>query len=228
MWNCNCSSWLKWCWEKYNSTAIGTFLWGLLTFILIINFIFLLWVGEECCASIGFFFLQPSRGCITVSGEDVRTFDKSEWARVVSIVNQVCTYSYISDTCIHALMLVILHLIWFDPLMLNWLGWQTRNHLRFYSDMIDFGQMNIPYLYIYIYIHSICIFLWIQIYWKHVCNCSWFILHIEVQFSGFCFGSLGKVSFRIGKLKVWVGSVSESVRREHWIGLIWPSRVGFI
>lgn len=68
------------------------------------------------------FFLQPSRGCITVSGEDVRTFDKSEWARVVSIVNQVCTYSYISDTCIHALMLVILHLIWFDPLMLNWLG----------------------------------------------------------------------------------------------------------
>nr|CAN61922.1 hypothetical protein VITISV_036650 [Vitis vinifera] len=63
-------------------------------------------------------FYEPSRGCITVSGEDVRTFDKSEWARVVSIVN--------------------------------------------------------------------------QIYWKHVCNCSWFILHIEVQFSGFCFGSLGK------------------------------------
>ncbi|XP_034711232.1 ABC transporter B family member 28 isoform X3 [Vitis riparia] len=54
-------------------------------------------------------FYEPSRGCLTVSGEDVRTFDKSEWARVVSIVN---------------------------------------------------------------------------------------------QFSGFCFGSLGKVSFRIGKLKV--------------------------
>lgn len=33
-------------------------------------------------------FYEPSRGCITVSGEDVRTFDKSEWARVVSIVNQ--------------------------------------------------------------------------------------------------------------------------------------------
>ncbi|KAF9617186.1 hypothetical protein IFM89_035068 [Coptis chinensis] len=30
----------------------------------------------------------PTRGRITVSGEDVRTFDKSEWARVVSIVNQ--------------------------------------------------------------------------------------------------------------------------------------------
>ncbi|KAL1319279.1 hypothetical protein AAHE18_15G266800 [Arachis hypogaea] len=30
----------------------------------------------------------PARGCITVAGEDVRTFDKSEWARVVSIVNQ--------------------------------------------------------------------------------------------------------------------------------------------
>lgn len=33
-------------------------------------------------------FYEPSRGCITVSGEDVRTFDKSEWARVVSIVSQ--------------------------------------------------------------------------------------------------------------------------------------------
>ncbi|CAJ2666585.1 ABC transporter B family member 28-like [Trifolium pratense] len=33
-------------------------------------------------------FYEPSRGCITVGGEDVRTFDKSEWARVVSIVNQ--------------------------------------------------------------------------------------------------------------------------------------------
>ncbi|XP_034711230.1 ABC transporter B family member 28 isoform X1 [Vitis riparia] len=33
-------------------------------------------------------FYEPSRGCLTVSGEDVRTFDKSEWARVVSIVNQ--------------------------------------------------------------------------------------------------------------------------------------------
>ncbi|KAA3470501.1 ABC transporter B family member 28 isoform X1 [Gossypium australe] len=34
-------------------------------------------------------FYEPTRGRITVSGEDVRTFDKSEWARVVSIVNQV-------------------------------------------------------------------------------------------------------------------------------------------
>ncbi|XP_057546689.1 ABC transporter B family member 28 isoform X1 [Amaranthus tricolor] len=33
-------------------------------------------------------FYEPTSGRITVSGEDVRTFDKSEWARVVSIVNQ--------------------------------------------------------------------------------------------------------------------------------------------
>lgn len=33
--------------------------------------------------------LQPTSGRITVAGEDLRTFDKSEWARVVSIVNQV-------------------------------------------------------------------------------------------------------------------------------------------
>ncbi|KAL5081029.1 hypothetical protein RYX36_009450 [Vicia faba] len=33
-------------------------------------------------------FYEPTRGCITVGGEDVRTFDKSEWARVVAIVNQ--------------------------------------------------------------------------------------------------------------------------------------------
>lgn len=37
------------------------------------------------------FFLQPTRGKITVAGEDVRTFEKTEWARVVSIVNQVHT-----------------------------------------------------------------------------------------------------------------------------------------
>ncbi|MFS7949550.1 putative ABC-type xenobiotic transporter [Helianthus anomalus] len=30
----------------------------------------------------------PTQGRITVAGEDLRTFDKSEWARVVSIVNQ--------------------------------------------------------------------------------------------------------------------------------------------
>ncbi|XP_028068029.1 ABC transporter B family member 28-like isoform X1 [Camellia sinensis] len=33
-------------------------------------------------------FYEPTKGYITVGGEDVRTFDKSEWARVVSIVNQ--------------------------------------------------------------------------------------------------------------------------------------------
>ncbi|KAF6160454.1 hypothetical protein GIB67_019223 [Kingdonia uniflora] len=33
-------------------------------------------------------FYEPTRGRITVFEEDVRTFDKSEWARVVSIVNQ--------------------------------------------------------------------------------------------------------------------------------------------
>ncbi|KAK7364287.1 hypothetical protein VNO80_12827 [Phaseolus coccineus] len=33
-------------------------------------------------------FYEPISGCITVAGEDVRTFDKSEWAQVVSIVNQ--------------------------------------------------------------------------------------------------------------------------------------------
>ncbi|KAK4385038.1 ABC transporter B family member 28 [Sesamum angolense] len=33
-------------------------------------------------------FYEPTRGRITVAGEDLRSFDKSEWARVVSIVNQ--------------------------------------------------------------------------------------------------------------------------------------------
>ncbi|CAL0303419.1 unnamed protein product [Lupinus luteus] len=33
-------------------------------------------------------YYEPITGCITVGGEDIRTFDKSEWARVVSIVNQ--------------------------------------------------------------------------------------------------------------------------------------------
>ncbi|KAL2558577.1 ABC transporter B family member 28 [Forsythia ovata] len=33
-------------------------------------------------------FYEPTRGRITVAGEDLRTFDKSEWVRVVSIVNQ--------------------------------------------------------------------------------------------------------------------------------------------
>lgn len=33
-------------------------------------------------------FYEPIKGRITVAGEDIRTFDKSEWARVVSIVNQ--------------------------------------------------------------------------------------------------------------------------------------------
>ena len=150
MWNCNCSSWLKWCWEKYNSTAIGTFLWGLLTFILIINFIFLLWVGEECCASIGFFFLQPSRGCITVSGEDVRTFDKSEWARVVSIVNQVCTYSYISDTCINACDPTS-HLVWSFDVELVRLTNEESFKVLFRYDWFWPNEHTLP-IYIYIYI----------------------------------------------------------------------------
>lgn len=50
--------------------------------------------GEEACGSADASLLQPTRGHITVGGEDVRTFDKSEWARVVSIVNQV--FSWIS------------------------------------------------------------------------------------------------------------------------------------
>ncbi|KAL7183878.1 hypothetical protein ACSBR2_026117 [Camellia fascicularis] len=33
-------------------------------------------------------FYEPTKGYVTVGEEDVRTFDKSEWARVVSIVNQ--------------------------------------------------------------------------------------------------------------------------------------------
>ncbi|KAI3856397.1 hypothetical protein MKX03_034479 [Papaver bracteatum] len=33
-------------------------------------------------------FYEPTRGRITAAGEDVQTFNKSEWARVVSIVNQ--------------------------------------------------------------------------------------------------------------------------------------------
>ncbi|KFK29048.1 hypothetical protein AALP_AA7G081900 [Arabis alpina] len=33
-------------------------------------------------------FYEPTEGRITVAGEDVRIFDKSEWAKVVSIVNQ--------------------------------------------------------------------------------------------------------------------------------------------
>ncbi|KZV41051.1 Non-intrinsic ABC protein 8 isoform 1 [Dorcoceras hygrometricum] len=37
-------------------------------------------------------FYEPTKGRITVGGEDLRSFDKSEWARVVSIVNQVSLY----------------------------------------------------------------------------------------------------------------------------------------
>lgn len=33
-------------------------------------------------------FYEPTKGRITVAGEDVRTFDKREWSRVVSMVNQ--------------------------------------------------------------------------------------------------------------------------------------------
>ncbi|KAJ6971178.1 hypothetical protein NC653_035448 [Populus alba x Populus x berolinensis] len=37
-------------------------------------------------------FYEPTRGRITVSGEDVRTFEKTEWVEVVSIVNQLSIY----------------------------------------------------------------------------------------------------------------------------------------
>ncbi|CAA0809494.1 ABC transporter B family member 28 [Striga hermonthica] len=33
-------------------------------------------------------FYEPTKGRITVAGEDLRSFDKSEWARAVSLVNQ--------------------------------------------------------------------------------------------------------------------------------------------
>ncbi|CAN1180616.1 ABC transporter B family member 28, partial [Linum perenne] len=33
-------------------------------------------------------FYDPTKGRITIAGEDIRTFEKTEWARVVSIVNQ--------------------------------------------------------------------------------------------------------------------------------------------
>lgn len=33
-------------------------------------------------------FYEPTRGRITIAGEDIRTFDKREWAKVVSLVNQ--------------------------------------------------------------------------------------------------------------------------------------------
>lgn len=33
-------------------------------------------------------FYEPTNGCITVAGEDIRTFDKREWAQAVAIVNQ--------------------------------------------------------------------------------------------------------------------------------------------
>lgn len=35
--------------------------------------------------------MKPTRGRITVAGEDIRTFDKREWASIVSLVNQVFT-----------------------------------------------------------------------------------------------------------------------------------------
>ncbi|WVZ63069.1 hypothetical protein U9M48_012736 [Paspalum notatum var. saurae] len=33
-------------------------------------------------------YYEPTQGCITVAGEDIRVFDKREWSRVVSLVNQ--------------------------------------------------------------------------------------------------------------------------------------------
>lgn len=58
------------------------------------NFILLLLDGWNPITSLSIQRLQPNKGRITVGGEDVRTFDKSEWARVVSLVNQVtCLFS---------------------------------------------------------------------------------------------------------------------------------------
>ncbi|KAF8692671.1 hypothetical protein HU200_039499 [Digitaria exilis] len=34
-------------------------------------------------------YYEPTQGCITVAGEDIRIFDKREWSRVVSLVNQL-------------------------------------------------------------------------------------------------------------------------------------------
>jgi len=33
-------------------------------------------------------YYEPTQGCITVAGEDIRIFDKREWSRVISLVNQ--------------------------------------------------------------------------------------------------------------------------------------------
>lgn len=53
------------------------------------NLILLLLDGSNPIMSLSIPLSQPNKGRITVGGEDVRTFDKSEWARVVSLVNQV-------------------------------------------------------------------------------------------------------------------------------------------
>lgn len=94
---CNCSSGLQWCREKYYSTVTGTFLWGL--FFLICKIIDEIEFHFTPYGFVKFYkchilTLQPTRGRITVGGEDVRTFDKSEWARVVSIVNQVSLWIF--------------------------------------------------------------------------------------------------------------------------------------
>jgi len=39
-------------------------------------------------------YYEPTQGCITVAGEDIRIFDKREWSRVVSLVNQVYHYKF--------------------------------------------------------------------------------------------------------------------------------------
>lgn len=42
-----------------------------------------------------FALLQPTKGRITLGGEDVRKFDKTDWARAVSIVNQVLSIFFV-------------------------------------------------------------------------------------------------------------------------------------
>lgn len=46
-----------------------------------------------------FAVLQPTDGRITLAGIDVRKFDKSEWARAISIVNQVQFLTFTSAIC---------------------------------------------------------------------------------------------------------------------------------
>lgn len=58
-----------------------------------------------------FSILQPTQGCITVAGEDIRVFDKREWSRVVSLVNQVYHYKFQHHVFCNNIYKIILPLI---------------------------------------------------------------------------------------------------------------------